>query len=132
MWLRKEMEELVVEEEVEVEEMEEVVVEEMEEVVVVTPLGSFLSSKTATDMAVRFAPQLGNSVSCCAGAGREEPPWCFFHCLLSPFLDMLSPGTALIACDSDFPSRTWVKAMAICLFAFPERDPSVFLPIVNL
>ena len=104
---------------------------ETEEVVVVTPLGSFLSSKTAADTAARLAPQLGNSVSC-TGAEREEPSWCFFHCLLSPFLDMLSPGTALIACDSDFPCRRWSKAMVICLFVFPERDPSLFFPIVNL
>jgi hypothetical protein len=78
------VEEVVVEEETEeaegeevaVEEVveggiEEVVVEEMQEVVVVTPLGSFLSNKTATDTAERLVPQLGNySVPCRCREGR--------------------------------------------------------------
>jgi hypothetical protein len=87
------VEEVVVEEETEEEEMveeemkeamveevvvgevveggiEEVVGEEMEEEVVVTPLGSFLSSKTAADTAARLVPQLGNSVPCRRRGGR--------------------------------------------------------------
>jgi hypothetical protein len=67
--VEEEMKEVVVVEEVVEGEMEGVVGEEMEEVVVVTPLGSFLSSKTAADTAARLAPELGNSVSC---ARRRE------------------------------------------------------------
>jgi hypothetical protein len=85
------MEEVVVEEETEEvegekmveEEMKEVMVggvvegeigevggEGMEEEVVVTPSGSFLSSKTATDTAARLVPQLGDSVPCRRREGR--------------------------------------------------------------
>jgi hypothetical protein len=103
-------------------------------VVVVAPLGSFLSSKTAADTAARLASQFGNSVSC-TGAGREGPSWCFFHCLESPCCDMESPGTALIAAASDFPSRRWVKAIDTCRSVFPDLAPfprTLFLGIVNL
>ena len=91
-------------------------------------------AKTAADTAARLAPQFGNSVSC-TGAGREEPSWCFFHCLESPCYDMESPGTALIAAASDFPSRRWVKAIGICRSVFPDLAPftrTLFLGIVNL
>jgi hypothetical protein len=91
------VEEVVVEEETEEEEMveeemkeamvEEVVVEEMvegeiEEVVVVTPLGIFLSNKTATDMAARLVPQFGNSVPCRRREGRA--PLVFLPLLAQP------------------------------------------------